>query len=264
VIYTQGNDLITVGSASVNSGTGDPDYLPAKLMDLKPGVPAKLTTVSGSFVRDLLTDTLVNGMLISHHNLTQATTTIRIMGNATNSWGAPSVNLLITAVAPREDLFPVNIWVDREALVPLAATRTQRYWRIEITTNPTPVIIGEWTLFSDHRFLGVLYGSVYDVVRPAVIHETEVGVLHTYDIGTTYRVYVCEVLCTTAVKDSIESWFRSTQGVTKPVVIIPDPVATSEPMLMKMRKPVFSFSRQAPDIHKASLEFIEVNRGMYP
>ncbi len=259
--YTRGSDIITVGTVTVDSGTADTDYPASNLIDLKPNVPAKLTTTTGSFLRDLLTDTLVNYVLITHHNL--SIIEVRLQGNATNTWATPSVDIVLTIAAPYLDLFPVSVGVDLETLVPVAATRTKRYWRIKIVgTNAAPVSIGEWTLFSATRTLDVLWGDVHALGRPDVFHETEVGVQHVYDIGTTVRGYGCEVICNSTVKTEIETWFRSTQGRTKPVLIIPDNFA--EPMLMRMNRPTFTYSDKDPQVVSASLEFAELNKGMYP
>ena len=46
--------------------------------------------------------------------------TIRIKGNASSSWGSPSVNVLITVAAPNQ-------------IVSLGGTQTYRYWRLEVT-----------------------------------------------------------------------------------------------------------------------------------
>jgi hypothetical protein len=267
-LYTRASeDLISTATLTVNTGSGDSAYPPADLGDLRPEHPAKLTSTSGSFVADLGSAKVVEICAIIHGNF-DAGTNVRLQGNATNTWGAPTVDQPFTIPARYADSFPVNVWLDLKTLIPSAGTRTLRFWRlISVSVQTNPIAIGEWVMYTTKRDLGVRniqYGSLRDWYRPAIIHQTDLFARRIYDLGTTLRTCTITFQPEATVLAQIDTWYRDALGTMKPFLIVPDG-GENDAWLVGFNDPQWECVRvNPPNYHTAQIKFQEFSRGLFP
>jgi len=135
------------------AGTYDAAFPPANLANEHRSNPYRTGTgVAAEFVvMDLLTAKAVNSVILLDHTLTAADTLIKIQGNATDSWGAPTVNETLTwASGTISKVFSQN---------------SLRYWRLIFTKSSA----------SETRDIGRLFlGTYYQPVEePSDLNATE-------------------------------------------------------------------------------------------
>jgi hypothetical protein len=263
-IYSRPSDRVT-GTCAVESGTVDSQYPPDYLMDGHPEKPAKLTTNDGAWVATLTAATRIDWAVIVHHNFA-TTATVRLQGHTANSWASPTLDVVITIPAAYPDRFPVNVWVDLKTLFPLATNRTFQYWRLAVSANTAPLFVGEWLLLATYRDLGIRnisWGSQRALLRPAILHETDLLVRHTYDYGTTVRRVEVDLEPTTATVTEIDQWWRDAQGIVRPFVIVPAK-DESDAWMVTFGEPEMPYTREKLNYHNMSLAFQELSRGLYP
>ena len=266
-LYSRPSDnLLLTATISVNTGTGDTEYPAANINDLYPDSPAKLTTQTGSWVADLGSAQAPELVAIIHHNL-DAALEVRIQGHTSNAWGGPDVNQLFTIPARYTDSHPVNVWLDLATLIPVAATRTKRYWRLVVVgTNSAAVSIGEWRLESTKRTFGVRNikkGSTRRLQIPSITHQTELRVRRSYDLGVTTRAVEVQLEATDTVRAEVDTWFRSARGGVYPFLIIPYETENDAWMVCfsETERPHI---RRSTDLNEIAIAFEELSRGLYP
>lgn len=110
LIFTLPSDNIA-GTGTITPSTEDATYPKAGFYDLNPAKPFKMTSTTGNIVWDFGDATKVDIFSIIHHNLA-AGLEVRFQGNASDSWGSPSVNQALTIPSYDADGFPVNIFQD--------------------------------------------------------------------------------------------------------------------------------------------------------
>jgi hypothetical protein len=114
--------------ATLTEGTQNPYFPVENLQDVdKDKVYKDLgTTTSWSVVFDCLTAVSVTSCILFNHNLTGTETDIKVEGNATNSWGSPSVSETLTYAA--------------DTILKNFTGGSYRYWRITFTkANATDI-----------------------------------------------------------------------------------------------------------------------------
>src|SRR3954465_12525835 len=112
-IYGRPSESLLSGAlaVTVNTGGADSQYPAANLFDGHPEKPAKLTGTTGSWVAQFTAGQRVDLVALIHHNLA-AGLDIKIQGNATNVWSAPTLSQAFTIPARLLDNFTVNVWLD--------------------------------------------------------------------------------------------------------------------------------------------------------
>ena len=264
-VYTRPSEAIG-GTFAVNTGVEDTGYLAANIDDGKPEKPAKLTGTTGSWVRSLAAPTQCDFVAIINSNL-GASVDVRLQGHTSNAWGAPTLNVGFTIPARLIDQFTVNAWLDLSAIFPSAANRTFQYWRLLVNSaNPTPVSVGEWKMYTAYHTFGVRninLGSTRHWRRPVIVHETDMLVRRTYDLGTTVRACDVDLQATPGVRNELEILFRDAQGPTRPFVIIPNRNEDDAWMVTLMQQDQ-TYKRSFVYMNELSLSFQELSRGLYP
>lgn len=270
-LYQRATDNVAPSATvAVNTGTGDPDYLPANLVDLNPAKPAQLTTTTGSWTFNFASPQQVDVLSIIMHNLT-AGLEVRLQGHTSNSWGSPTLNLTITIPTYRTDGFPINPWLDVAAQVPVAASRTFAWWRLVIVgTNGAAVKIGEVWLGATKRHLtrNIKWGRKNREQRPGVIHETDYLVKLKYDFGVLRRSIAIEIENNATSLDEILAWGQSCRWTFKPTLIVPNPDNGSTdrlgPMMVNFvtTEAEYETQRAAGGLFPMSLAFEEMSRGL--
>ena len=263
-LYTRPTERLG-GTVAVQSGTAPEGYPPENLDDGLPSKPAKLAETTGAWTRDLITATRVDFCAVIHHNLT-AGLNVRLQGNATDVWTAPTVDVPFTITTPHIDLFTKNLWVDLTQAVPVLANRTMRWWRlVVVAANAAPIIVGEWAMYTTVRNFGIRNiskGSKRTTWRPSVTHETDLLVRRSFDLGTTIRAVTVELEATTSTQTDVEAWRRSAGGEVVPFVIVPHR-EEDEAWFVTFLEPEFSWTREHRNYNPMTLQFQEVTRGLW-
>jgi hypothetical protein len=222
IVQRYSDNIAPSATASVDSGTADTDYPIANAVDYNPAKPVKLTTTTGSFLFDFGVATRQDVVALIHHNLT-AGLNVRYQMNATNAWGAPTVDAAFTIPAYREDLYPVNPFIDLTGVSGYSASGF-RYGRVKVTgTNAAAVAIGEIVIIGTKRTMSLLNGTVeVSEERKIVEHSTDYGVATIFDLGVTIRHMKGRVTNTAAQLSALESQWRSSRGRALPWLLVPD------------------------------------------
>lgn len=262
-LYTRPTERLA-GTLAVNTGVEDTAYPSANLDDGLPFKPAKLTGTTGSWTRDLGSALQVDFCAVIHHNLIAALD-LRLQGHTANAWGAPDVNLAFTIPAAHADGFTKNVFLDLTTLVPVAANRTKRWWRLLINSaNSSAVAVGEWPMYSAVRNFGVRnisWGSKRTLKRPSIVHETDFGFRRGYDLGTSIRSCEVELEATDTVRDDVEQLFRSASGEVSSFVIVPHK-EQDEPWFVTLVGPEWEYERERRNHNPMTLTFMEQSRGL--
>lgn len=210
-------------TVSVNSGTVDATYPAANLVDRILGKPAQLTTTTGSWVLDYGAAQRVDWVLLPMHNLI-AGLEVRIQGNATDSWGTPTLNQTITIPTYRGDGFPVPCW---QLLTGATGYTTGgfRYWRLVVVgTNSAAVKVGEFLMFDQVRTLNpnISWGVQMPEDWPLIDNRTSAGIDNVYDYGTLARQLNGDLDTTDAGLAAVRAWWQSCRGKVRPFGLVPD------------------------------------------
>lgn len=247
----------------VNTGTEDPDYPAAYLVDGNPARPAQLTTTSGSWVWDFGAAQRVDLVAIPMHNLA-AGVDVKIQGHTANSWGTPSLSVAIPIPTYREDGFPFGSWVDLTGAGGYS-TGGYRYWRVVVTNAAVAIKVGEVLLLATKRTLNpnVKWGVREPEDRALVEHRTEYQVSTVYDLGVTMRGLEGDLETTAAGLAALRLWWRSCRGRSRACVLIPDE-NVNDVWLVRFagRAARLEPSLLALDYAAIPLEFEEVGRGL--
>lgn len=222
-IYTHYEDNVAPNATvTVNTGTEDPDYPAANLVDLNPAKPAQLTTTTGSWVFDWGAAQRVDWVLLPMHNLT-AGLEVRIQMNATSSWGSPTVNEQITIPAYLGD-HPVGSWLDLTNKTGYT-TSGLRYLRLVVVgVNAAVVKVGELCIYNVKRTLNpnVSWGAQMPSDRLSTVNTTDAGVELVYDQGVTVQSFRGDLDTTDAGLAAVRAWWHSCRGRVRPFGLVPD------------------------------------------
>lgn len=127
---------------------------------------------SHNVVQDFGAAVEVDTVWLGNVNLTSGAT-VKIQANASDSWGAPSVDETLTVSGLGQDPAHVNLWHE------LSSAQTYRYWRLLITDGSNPdgwLEVGEWWLGSRVSLAGGEdFQTVHSEIYPDrnLLHETE-------------------------------------------------------------------------------------------
>jgi hypothetical protein len=223
LVYLRHSDnLAPDATASVSSGTVDPEYPAANLVDLDVTTPGKLTTTTGRWVFDFGSAVSIDVTALINQNLDEALT-VRLEANSVDDWdGSPVVPLSVafTIPAATPDGFRPNPWLDLTAISP----RSYRYWSVVVVTaNSEPVAIGEVVLGAPRRETDVhfQFNNRRRQRYPITRHRTEAGVSLRTPIGSRQRVLEATMLSTADDADDLRALQEDAAGGAKAFLVIP-------------------------------------------
>lgn len=160
--------------------------------------------------------------LIGFHNHNfDAGVVLTIQGNATNSWGAPTVNSTVTVPAARADGRGTDFyWLNA------AQSSSLRYWRIgTTTTNSAAWILGQMWVSATVRNLPVrnVQDSTMVITDHTVTieHLTPAGVSLRYEQTNGQVLIGGDVTAVLAGFDTVRDWHRSCRGRSRPTMFVP-------------------------------------------
>lgn len=263
LIYAHASDnAALVATWSVETGTIEAGYSPSYIADKNPAKPAKLQETTGAFLATFAGAQRVDWVLLPMHNL-DAGLEVRIQGNATNTWGSPTLNTTIVIPTYREDGFPVACWKDLTGVTGYSTGGFQ-YWRLVVVgTNTNPVRIGEVALFSRKRTLdpNISWGTNEDEERKIVEQRTDYGVSNIYDLGTTGRTWVGDLDSPDLQRAALRTWWRDARGRSLPFGIVPDGTL-NEAAFVRFMDTKLAVQLANFDRNNIRVGFEEVSRGL--
>jgi hypothetical protein len=185
-IYQHRSDNVARATAAITVGTGTAPsgYGPTLLVDENPARVAKITAGTAAWVFDFGTAQRVDLAALIHHNFDTGGD-VRLQGNATNSWGAPTFSAAFVIptwqAAGTPTRWPVNPWMDVSAQSGYSAGGF-RYWRVVITGNSQNVELGQVWLSPTIRRLTVNMESGQEEARNrGLVRNTT-----SFDVDTIY------------------------------------------------------------------------------
>jgi hypothetical protein len=183
--------------------------------------PSLLTGTSGDWIFDFGSAQRVDWIVLWHNF--DAALACSFSGNATNSWGGPTITTALTIPSKRADDYTVKIHKDLTGVSGYSASGF-RYWRLNVTgTNTVPIGI-KILLFSTSRSTtrNIRWGGNFDEHQISINQATDAGHPWSYPLGGG-RSLRFSIRPTDADEVILKEWHRSCQGSVKPTVVIPDP-----------------------------------------
>lgn len=259
MLYTHPSDQqLTAAVLSLASGTEDPDYPLANLLNGNPARPAKFAETDIRIVVDFGVPVSLDAVALIHTNLDALETDLSVQwqGNSANSWVTPPLDLAFTIAPATLDGYVPGRLLDLTS----EPTRTYRYWSLSVANNPTPVILGQLLAYATLRTLLVdKSGATRSEARPMVDHRTAYGISLRYDYGVTQRLFAASVRSDDA--PSVRAWFADARQ--RPHVIVPEPIADGEAWLVRWRQDggTLASTLFQPAVEDFALTWEELSRG---
>ena len=258
-LYALPSDDKSVG-ATVTASAEDSGYVAANLAqgyDANQNRPAKLTTTTGNWVFDLLSAQTIDYVALIYHNL-DAGLSVSIQGNASDSWGAPSLSQAITIPAHHADGWPVN------PFQALTGSRTFRYWRLLISgTNSLTIDLRRCLLLSTLRTFpaDLRMGVRFSEMHRDLVEMTELGIDTVYDLGGKERMIDGDVPTRGTAATDFLTLRRTVNGRVQPWLFVPDS-RVNDAWFVRFVDPTDSFSYQANSYYPHGFTVKEVARGV--
>lgn len=157
-----------------------------------------------------------------------------IQGNATNSWGAPTVSQQIFAPALRAD-------GSRQDFFWLLTTQTTtlRWWRVASSgASSSAWRIGElWVSETANRTFPQLERQSRRDVRTEIVHETPTGVSLRYADEARQERLSLDVSALRALVLPLRDWHRACLGNARPTLFLLDPDDTAKECFFVTHEP---------------------------
>lgn len=268
-IYTRPSDNVAPNATvTIETGTdpGDSNYGPDVLVDLNPAKMAKILSTTAAWQFDFTTAQRID-LAAFIHSTVESPGTLRLQGNATNSWGAPSFNALIDV----QDWFgtgtrrwPRNQWLDLTQEAGYSTTG-YRYWRVLVTGNSQNVWMGQVVLSPTIRRMvpDIRWDYVRAPKKRSIVNETAYGSKTIYVRGTTQFMLEAEQRMDEELFLSQEEHFYDAEGVGLPWLLIPD---GDEPDAYFVRwvEDVYATTHHFFDVRDRKFTVEELSRGLRP
>lgn len=272
--YFWPSDNVGPNATVTTGGSEDADYQLENAVDLtykNLANPSKLTGTSGDWILDFNSAQRIDAVVIWHNLASGIAYSVQM--NASNSWGAPTVNESHTAQTKRADGYTVKAYHELTGVAGYSASGF-RYLRINVSgTNDVPVGL-KILVFSQVRTMvrNYRWGYEWREHQTAIDMTTDAFVPWAYDLRAAPRVFRTDVNPTDADAEAWREWFRACGGRAKVAVFVPDP-ATREAIVGRWASNAvgivspslvvspLSMVRVAPNYHQSSVVFEEITAG---
>lgn len=261
LLYQRPADQLLTGSVTITPTSEDPDYPSSLLYDGNPAKLFKLDDTDGSLLFDFGVATNIDLVALIHHNLDAGLANVKIQGNATTDFTAPTLNETIVIPAYEGDGFPVNPWLDLSAL-----PNSFRYWRLVFETpNSVNIMIGQLWLGGTKRNLvhNINWGFNDEVERRIIEHVTDYGVSTIYDLGCKIKSWNVQVETSAAGIAALEAWWDACHGRALGTLVVLDP-AVNDARLVRWATTVRTIERRFFEDHVLQFGLKEISRGLVP
>jgi hypothetical protein len=217
-------------ATSVTASSEDAEYPAENLISENAARPAKLTTTSGDWVLGFASAVTPVAAVMAYQYLDEGLE-VRLQGNATDSWGAPSFNQAFTIPAKRLDGPSYQRWTVNPVLV-LVDPAAFAFWRLVIVgTNSQVVAVGRLLLLSAWREIDLFEDpDIPEADDPTYIEDrTVLGVENFYVLGGPRRSVSAVVIGTdlsagtAPIQEAADfrALHESSEGRAHPFVLLP-------------------------------------------
>jgi hypothetical protein len=185
-----------------------------RLANGTPAYPFKITGTSLDIVFDFGSPILIELPAILHSNLTVAP---HLQGHSSNSWSAPDIDVAFGIPTIDAAGFFTAPWLD------ISDRNPKRYWRLHITGNAHPIIIGELWLGEFARSISSSYlieGLSLISENRSVVHETNSRVELAYEQATVRERIEGSLLVNAAELADLTALVRAAKMQTRPFLFI--------------------------------------------
>jgi hypothetical protein len=268
-IYTRPSDNVAPNATkTIQTGTdpGDTNYGPNSLTDLNPAKMAKILSTTAAWLLDFTVAQRIDLAAFIHSTI-ESPGTLRLQGNATDSWGAPSFNALVDLQAwfgTGTSRWPRNQWLDLTQEAGYSTTG-YRYWRILVTGNPQNVWMGQVVLSPTIRRMDpdLRWDYVRAPKKRSIVNETAFGSKTIYARTTTQFMLEGDQRMDEALFVDQEAHFYNANGIALPWLLIPD---GDEPDVYFVRwvDDVYATTHHFLDVRDRKFRVEELSRGLRP
>lgn len=268
-IYQRYSDQVAkLATITIETGTPPVDltnYGPQVLVDDNPARVAKIDSTTGAWLFTFLAAQRVDLIGLIHHDF-DAGGNVRIQGNAINTWGAPSLNALITippwlGVGSR---WPLNPWLDLTGVAGYTTTGYQ-FWRLIITSNSQNLQLGQVWLSPTIRLLDddLQWEYVQTPSKRVIENRTAFGVSTIYSRGTTEWKLQGGHLMSDALQALLEEQWYDVDGRSNPWLLVPNG-DVNRCYFVRYADTMRGVTHIVDDVHSHQFNVEEVSRGLRP
>jgi hypothetical protein len=217
-IYQNPTDNL-VPSATITCATEDPVYPVENLYDGVITTVFKSSALSAEIVFEFPAPVTLRFIALGPNNL-DPTLPVTFAGNATNTWGAPSMSGALVIPDRWENGRGYCPWAD---LTSFSGFGAHLFYRLSLGTNSVFPELGELWLSESLRTFEQdwLMEHDEDESQNAVILETEYGQISAYDMYVRRRTWTTPYNASDAHLAELKSWHRAMKGSVVPSVMIP-------------------------------------------
>jgi hypothetical protein len=213
------DELVQRATLTLTDGTLDTGYALADLFNGAPSKGVRFTTDHLAIVFDHGSAVALEFPILVHTNV-RSTATASFQRNATNSWGAPSVNVAFTLTNADQDGLRPNPWLDRRG------DASYRYTRLVISGNGTPIVLGQLAFYQTLRQLAINISDAPTVTATmrTVVLETNAGIRLKTARGARQWSLQAKVTETDAAGLAVlQAWHRAAAGRANNFGVVWDP-----------------------------------------
>lgn len=268
-IHTRPSDNVAPNATiTIETGTDplDDNYGPEVLVDLNPAKMAKILSTTGAWLFDFTTAQRIDFAAFIHSTFA-TTAVVRLQGNATNSWGAPSFNVVIPVQAwlgSGTTRWPRNQWLDLTDQ-PGYTTTGYRYWRLLITGNDQNIWLGQVVFSPTIRRMDqdVRWDYVRAKRKRSIVNETAFGSKTIYARGTTQYMLQADQRMDEDLFEDQEEHFFDADGVALPWILVPDETGP-DVHFVRFTEDLYSTTHHFFEVHDRKITVEELSRGLRP
>lgn len=224
-LYSRASENIADNvTPTLASGSADSAYPLTNLYDLNPAKPFKTTGAAAVRITwDHGAQQRADLVCLPMHNI-PAGTDVRYQMNATDSWGAPTVDAGITIPTFGTDGIPIPAWKDLTGVTGYSASGF-RYHSLYVPALAGALALGEIYVASQKRqdIRNYQWNYTRPERQPGVMKKTAYGVPLTYRLGNRERQIEFKIGPNTSELASLIAWFRDAYGQKRPFLFVPDP-----------------------------------------
>src|SRR5688572_6744950 len=200
--YFRYTDFLERAAINTTGSAEDEEYPASNIDSEDPSEVAKLTTTTGNFVYEFGSKVVPVAVALFNQYLDEGLTGVKLQGNDTDSWGAPSFEFDIEDIpAKRFDGYGDNPWTDNilREIGDLPDPTGYLFWRLLFEDANSQVIeIGRWSLLSAMRPIDVFrVGDIEEGEEADVLNQrTERKVLIATELGGPMRTFSAAIIGT--------------------------------------------------------------------
>ncbi len=277
-MYNGLSDEVARLATSITIETGavspeDENYGPDNLVDENPAKVAKIEATTGAWLFAYNAKQPIEIAALIHHNFDatsdNGSLSVRLEGNDTDSWGAPSFSAEFTIpdwFATGTRRWPVNPYLILTSLSGYDPAGFL-YWRLVVENNSEVLQLGQVWFGSTIRIFDpdLRWGPVPHLTKPQIENSTSFLVDTIYPRGTTRWAMEADLMASEELSAALEQHWYDVDGRAHPWLLIPSgPIANDRAYFVRYasseRQMQWNFEHQ----HEMRMAFQEVGRGLRP